>query len=151
MKVDLDFATTQLNSTQSWVGLIFLRNHKPQTTNHNRTEPSVTFSQLLHNQTRPNSVCNLISTQLEDSCKKNGRRPKKFQNGRRPQKFQNGRRPEKFQNGRRPQKFQNGRRPLKCQNGTRFKMENDKKNRMEDDQEQSKMENKTKNRVTQCN
>ena len=23
------FATTQLNSTQSWVGLIFLRNHKP--------------------------------------------------------------------------------------------------------------------------
>ena len=37
-------ATTQLNSTQSWVGLIFLRNHKPQpqTTNHNH-KPSVTF------------------------------------------------------------------------------------------------------------
>ena len=68
-------ATTILNSTQSWVGLIFLRNHnhKPQ------TEPNRTvrhfFSQLLHNQTRPNSVCNLISTQLEDSCKKIGSTP----------------------------------------------------------------------------
>ena len=42
---------------------------------HHRTEPSVTFSQLLHNLTRPNSVCNLISTQLEDSCKKIGSPP----------------------------------------------------------------------------
>ena len=42
---------------------------KPQP---NRTEQSGTFSQLLDNQTRPNSVCNLISTQLEDSCKKIG-------------------------------------------------------------------------------
>ena len=41
--------------------------------NHKTTpKPSVTFSQLLHNQTRPNSVCNLISTQIEDSCKKIG-------------------------------------------------------------------------------
>ena len=62
------FATTQLNSTQSWVGLIFLRNHT--TTANHRNRPSL-FSQLLDNQTRPNSVCNLISTQLEDSCKKN--------------------------------------------------------------------------------
>ena len=64
------FATTQLNSTQSWVSLIFLcKNHKPkpQTKNQNH-KPSVTLSQLLHKQTRPNSVCNLISTQLEDSC-----------------------------------------------------------------------------------
>ena len=58
-------ATAQLNSTQSWVSLIFLR--KPQTTPQNHTtnhkpKPSVTFSQLLHNQTRPNSVFNLIST-----------------------------------------------------------------------------------------
>ena len=39
------FATTQLNSTQSWVGLIFLRNHKPQpqtTTEPNR--PSLFLS-----------------------------------------------------------------------------------------------------------
>ena len=56
------FATSQLNSTQSWVGLIFLRNH-------NQTKPTPTFSQLLDNQTRPNSVCSLISTQLEDSYK----------------------------------------------------------------------------------
>ena len=37
---------TQLNSTQRWVSLIFLRNHKPN--------PTPTFSQLLHNQTRSN-------------------------------------------------------------------------------------------------
>ena len=49
------------NSTQSWVSLIFLC--KPQTT----PKPSITFSQLLHNPTRPKSVCNLISTELEDS------------------------------------------------------------------------------------
>ena len=54
-------ATTQLNSTQSWVGLIFLcknqnHNHKPQ------PKPYPTLSQLLHNQIRPNSVCHLIST-----------------------------------------------------------------------------------------
>ena len=60
------FATTQLNSTQSWVSLIFL--WKPHhTTNHNRIPP---LSQLLNNQTRPNSVYNLISTKLEDSCEK---------------------------------------------------------------------------------
>ena len=47
-KLAIVFATTQLNSTQSWLGFIFLRNH---TTNHTRTEPSVTFSQLQHNQT----------------------------------------------------------------------------------------------------
>ena len=35
------------------------------------TKPYPTLSQLLHNQTRPNSVCYLISTQLEDSCQKN--------------------------------------------------------------------------------
>ena len=69
-----DIATTQLNSTQSWVGLIFLR--KPQTTKPHHTtnhkpKPSVTFSQLLSNQTWPNSY-SLISTQLEDSCKKLG-------------------------------------------------------------------------------
>ena len=68
-------ATTQLNSTQSWVSLIFLcktttTNHKPQ--NH---KPYPTLSQLLHNQSRPNSVYNLISTQLEDSCKKRGHIP----------------------------------------------------------------------------
>ena len=33
-------------------------NHKTTPQNHNH-KPSVTFSQLLHNQTRPNSVCNL--------------------------------------------------------------------------------------------
>ena len=72
---DFNLWHTQLNSTQSWVSLIFLRNHTKTTTT-NRTVRhffsafSLTFSQLLHNQTRPNSVCNLISTQLEDSCKK---------------------------------------------------------------------------------
>ena len=60
-----NIATAQLNSTQSWVSLIFLC--KTKTTNH---KPSVTLSQLLHNQTRPNSVCNLISTQLEDLFQK---------------------------------------------------------------------------------
>ena len=68
MKKNILFCYTQLNSTQSWVSLIFLRNHKP----HHTTKPTPTFSQLLHNQTRPNSVCNLVSTQLEDSCKKVG-------------------------------------------------------------------------------
>ena len=70
-QVSEHFCHTQLNSAKSWVSLIFLR--KPQTTpqNHNhKPKPSVTFSQLLHNQTQPNSVCNLISTQVEDSCKK---------------------------------------------------------------------------------
>ena len=45
---------------------------KPQhtTTTKPNHKPSVTFSQLLDNQTRPNSVCNLISTQLEDACQK---------------------------------------------------------------------------------
>ena len=42
-------ATTQLNSTQSWVGLIFLcktkpQNHKPQTTNQNHNHPSLYLS-----------------------------------------------------------------------------------------------------------
>ena len=67
-------ATTKLNSTQSWVGLIFLRKTKPQTT---KPKLTPTFSQLLHNQARPNSVCNLISTQVEDSWKKIGPPPKK--------------------------------------------------------------------------
>ena len=62
----------QPNSTQPRVGLALFsyadHNHKPQTTN--QTEPYPTLSQLLHNQTRPNSVCNLFSTQLEDSCKR---------------------------------------------------------------------------------
>ena len=62
---DVDYWHTQLNSTQSLVNLIFLC--KPQTT----PKPSVTFSQLLHNQTWTNSVYNHISTQLEDSCQKN--------------------------------------------------------------------------------
>ena len=43
---------------------------KPQNRNHKTEKPSVTFSQLLHNQTQPISVCNLISIQLEDSCQK---------------------------------------------------------------------------------
>ena len=43
------------------------------TTNQTKTVP--TSSQLLHNQTRPNSVCNHISTQLEDSFKKIGSPP----------------------------------------------------------------------------
>ena len=38
-------------------------NHKPQP----QPKPTPTFSQLLHNQTPPNSGCNLVSTQLEDS------------------------------------------------------------------------------------
>ena len=40
------------NPTQlkSWVGLIFLRNHNHKPQNH-KTEPSVTFTQLLDNQT----------------------------------------------------------------------------------------------------
>ena len=42
-------------------------NHKPK--------PSFTFSHLLHNQTRSNSVFNIITTQLEDSCKKNVHHP----------------------------------------------------------------------------
>ena len=43
---------TQPNS--SWVSLIFLRNHKTTPQNHNhKPKPSPTFSQLLHNQTRP--------------------------------------------------------------------------------------------------
>ena len=40
------------------------------TTPHPKPKLTPTFSQLLHNQTRPNSVCNLLSTQLEDSFKK---------------------------------------------------------------------------------
>ena len=61
----------QPNSTQPRVGLSLFSygNHNHKTTNH-KTKPYPTFSQLLHNQTRPNSVCNLISTQLEDSCQK---------------------------------------------------------------------------------
>ena len=39
-------------------------------TPHHKPQPYPTLSQLLHNQTRPNSVCNLISTLLEDSCSK---------------------------------------------------------------------------------
>ena len=39
------FATTQLNSTQSWVGLIFLRNHTTKTDPHFFSAP-----------TRPNST-----------------------------------------------------------------------------------------------
>ena len=35
-----------------------------------QTKPSVTSSQLLHNQSQQNSACNLISTQLEYSCQK---------------------------------------------------------------------------------
>ena len=54
-----DIATTQLNSTKSWVGLIFLRNHKTT------PKPSVTFSHLLHNQTRPNSVCNQFKKKIQ--------------------------------------------------------------------------------------
>ena len=87
---------------------------KPKPKPH-RTEPSVTFSQLLDNQTQPNSGCNLVSTKLKDSC--NGRRPQKFQNGRRPQKFQNGRRPQKFQNGRRAQKNSKWKTKSKTQTG----------------------------------
>ena len=52
-------------STKSW-------NHNHKTTPHHKPKPSPSFSQLLHNQTRPNSVCNLVSTKLEDSCKKTG-------------------------------------------------------------------------------
>ena len=66
---------TQLNPTESWVGLIFLRNHKTTTQTTTKTKPTPTFSQPLHNQTRPNSVCNLASTQLEDLCKKIGSSP----------------------------------------------------------------------------
>ena len=51
---------------------------KPQTTPKPQPHPSITFSQLLQNPTRPNSVCNLISTQPEDSYKKKfGRLTKK--------------------------------------------------------------------------
>ena len=58
------FFLPQPNSTQTRVGfaLFFLWKPQPQTT----TKPYPTLSQLLHNQTRPNSACNLISTQLED-------------------------------------------------------------------------------------
>ena len=64
----------QPNSTQPRVGLALFSYAKPthktkpqnQTTPHHKTDR--TFSQLLHNQTRPNSVCNLLSTHLEDSC-----------------------------------------------------------------------------------
>ena len=44
-----------------------MQNHKPQ--NQTTTEPSVTFSQLLDNQTRPNSVCNLIAPRQPNSTK----------------------------------------------------------------------------------
>ena len=70
----------QPNSTQPKVGLALFSYDKPNH-NHNhkpQTEPSVTFSQLLDNQTRPNSVCNLISTQLEDSCQKKLGHPNPF-------------------------------------------------------------------------
>ena len=68
VKIKDIIATTQLNSTQSWVSLIFLCKTKPQTT---KPKPYPTLSQLLHNQTRTNSVCNLNSTQLKDASKKN--------------------------------------------------------------------------------
>ena len=57
----------QPNSIQPRVGLALFSYGKPQP---QTTKPYPTSSQLLHNQTRPNSVCNLISTQLEDSCQK---------------------------------------------------------------------------------
>ena len=45
------------------------RPYFPKKPNHNqKPKPTPTFSQLLHNQTWPNSGYNLISTQLEDSC-----------------------------------------------------------------------------------
>ena len=56
------------NSTQPRVGLA-LFSYANHTTPHHKPYP--TLSQLLHNQTRPNSVYNLISTKLEDSCQKN--------------------------------------------------------------------------------
>ena len=37
---DMFFATTQLNSTQSWVGLIFLRNHNHKTVSHFISAPT---------------------------------------------------------------------------------------------------------------
>ena len=59
-------AKTKLNPK---LGRPYFPKLKPQTkTTTELNRPSVTFSQLLHNQTQPNSVFNLISTQLEDSC-----------------------------------------------------------------------------------
>ena len=55
----------QPNSTQPRDGLALFSYAKPQP--QPQTKPYPTLSQLLHNQTRPNSVYNLISTQLEDS------------------------------------------------------------------------------------
>ena len=52
---------------------------KPQP-RHTKPQPSVTFSQLLQNQTRPYSACRLISTQLDNSCKKIGRDPPPLKN-----------------------------------------------------------------------
>ena len=51
-------------STLGKVGLIFLYKRQPHRKPQRTTTPSVTFSQLLFNQTRPNSVHNLISTKL---------------------------------------------------------------------------------------
>ena len=59
---------TQLNPKLGRPYFPYKPQPQPQTTNH---KPSVTFSQLLDNQTQPNSGCNLGSTQLEDSCQKN--------------------------------------------------------------------------------
>ena len=64
----------QPNSTQPRVGLaLFSYGNHDHTTNH---KPYPTLSQLLHNQTRPNSVYNLISTKLEDSCQKKLAQPR---------------------------------------------------------------------------
>ena len=52
---------TQLNSK-------LVKPYFPKKPHHNHTKPTPTFSQLLHNQTRPNSACNLVSTHLEESC-----------------------------------------------------------------------------------
>ena len=62
------YCHTQLNTK---LGRLFFPK-KPHHTTTTKPKPSITFSQLLHNQTRPNSVCNLSSTQQEDSCKKVG-------------------------------------------------------------------------------
>ena len=74
LSIQLLIELPQPNSTQPRVGLALFSyaNHKPQPQNHKSqtTKPYPTLSQLLHNQTRPNSVYNLISTKLEDSCQK---------------------------------------------------------------------------------
>ena len=65
---ELNDLLQQPNSTQPKVGWALFSydkpNHKP------KPKPTPTFSQLLHNQTQPNSGCNLVTTQLEDACQK---------------------------------------------------------------------------------